>query len=328
MSEYLDTAQAAKELNITVASIYKIVNLEDPAKRLDPVNRVTHKGDGGYRFTREEIERIKPAYVKEDLTSAQAAKRIGRSTTYIHQLFKKGLPYYEAEFRGKRTYFIKKSDLEIFATNNPDSGKYDTIYDRKSKVYLFQPYRWGNRLARVCSMKRLNRNRIEVMLQVSTDERIPLERAIDEGWKPAVTITDRKAITSYGYAVFEFPLPITPDSVIYAIIDEFFKLIGPANLRIQIGEFIQVEVKKSVLTGILPATHPDMIDKLKTFIRSGEITPKFDGTLIDTGLSPVTFYLPEKEKAKLVGKAEEANKTLQEWLESTVSEAVEKEDRI
>ncbi|WP_169088635.1 hypothetical protein [Paenibacillus sp. PL91] len=325
MSVYLDTAQAAKELNITVASIYKIVNLEDPAKRLEPVNRMTHKGDGGYRFTLEEIERIKPAYVKDDLTSAQAAKRIGRSTTYIHQLFKKGLPYYEAEFRGKRTYFIKESDLEIYAINHPDSGRYDTIYDRKSKVYLFQPYRMGNRLARVCSMKRINRNKVEVKLQVSTDEWIPLEQAINEGWKPAASITDRKAITSYGYAVFEFPVPITPDSVIYAIIDEFFKLLGPANLRIQIGEAIQVEVKKSVLTGILPSTHPDMIDKLKTFIRSGEITPKYDGTLIDTGLSPVTFYLQEKEKEKLVNKAKETNKSLQEWLESTVSNAIEKE---
>jgi len=50
------------------------------------------------------------------------------------------------------------------------------------------------------------------MLQVSMDERIPLERAIDEGWRPAITITDRKAITSYGYALFEFPLPLTLDS--------------------------------------------------------------------------------------------------------------------
>ncbi|KRE47222.1 hypothetical protein [Paenibacillus sp. Soil522] len=325
MNEYLDTSQAANELKVTVGSIYKIVNLEDAEKRLNPVNRLTHKGDGGYRFTREEIERIKPAYVKEDLTSAQAAKRIGRSTTYIHQLFKKGLPHYEMEFRGKRTYFVKEVDLERFVTNNPDSGKYDTIYDRKSKVFLFQPYRLGNRLARVCSMKRVNRNRIEVMLQVSMNERIPLERAIVEGWQPAVTITDRKAITSYGYALFEFPLPQTLDSVIYTIIEEFFKLIGPANLRIQIGETIQVEAKKSVLTGVMPATHPDMIDKLKTFIRSGEITPKYDGTLIDTGLSPVTLYLSEQEKDKLIAKARSANKSLQECLESIVFEAVGKD---
>ncbi len=325
MNEYLDTTQAANELKVTVGSIYKIVNLEDAEKRLNPVNRLTHKGDGGYRFTREEIERIKPAYVKEDLTSAQAAKRIGRSTTYIHQLFKKGLPHYEMEFRGKRTYFVKEADLERFVTNNPDSGKYDTIYDRKSKVFLFQPYRLGNRLARVCSMKRVNRNRIEIMLQVSMNEQIPLERAIDEGWRPVTTITDRKAITTYGYALFEFPLPITLDSMIYTIIEEFFKLIGPANLRIQIGETIQVEVKKSVLTGVMPSTHPDMIDKLKTFIRSGEITPKYDGTLIDTGLSPVTFYLSEQEKDKLITKASSANKSLQEWLESIIFEFVGKD---
>ncbi|OME78676.1 hypothetical protein BK120_23340 [Paenibacillus sp. FSL A5-0031] len=324
MSEYLDTIQAASLLNITVASIYKIVNNADPAKRLDPVNRMTHKGDGGYRFTQEEIDRIKPFYVKEDLTSSQAAKRIGRSTTYIHQLFKKGLPYYEGEFRGKKTFFIKETDLDLYGTNNPNSGKYDTIYDRKSQVYLFQLYRLGNRLARVCSMKRVSRSKVEVMLQVGTSDRIPLEHAINEGWKPAAAaITDRKAITSHGYAIFEFPLPITSDSVIYTIIDEFFKLIGPANLRIQVADVIQVEVKKAVLTGVLPSTHPDMIDKLKTFIRSGEITPKYDGTLIDTGLSPVTLYLPEKEKEKMIVKAKETNKSLQEWLEATISNALE-----
>lgn len=325
MSEYLDTVQAAKVLNLTVASIYKIVNNEDPAKRLDPVNRMTHKGDGGYRFTQEELDRIKPFYVKDDLTSSQAAKRIGRSTTYIHQLFKKGLPYYEGEYRGKKTYFIKETDLDMYAINNPDSGKYDTIYDRKSQVYLFQPYRLGNRLARVCSMKRVSRSKVEVMLQVATNDRIPLEQAINEGWKPATAeaITDRKAITSHGYALFEFPLPITSDSVIYTIIDDFFKLVGPANLRIQVADVIQVEVKKAVLTGVLPSTHPDMIDKLKTFIRSGEIIPKYDGTLIDTGLSPVTFYLSEVDKEKMIVKAKGANKSLQEWLESTVLKAFE-----
>lgn len=324
MSEYLNATQAAAELHITVPSVYKIVNHVDPEKRLEPVNRYTHKGDGGYRFTREEVERIKPAYVKEDLTSAQAAKRIGRSTTYIHQLITRGLlPFYEAELRGKKTYFIKESDLEKFAANNPDSGKYDTIYDRKSGIYLFQPYRRGNRLARVVSMKRVNRNRLEIVLQVGPNEQIPLEIALKDEWKPAAVITDRKAITSYGYALFDFPIPSTMDSMIYAIIEEFFKQVGPANLRINIGETIKVEVKKSVLLGVLPTTHPDMIDKLKLFIRSGEVTPKYDGTLIDTGLAPITFYLPEERKAALICKAEEENKSIQEWLEEHFTKVID-----
>ncbi|MFC3345813.1 hypothetical protein ACFOHW_26125 [Paenibacillus abyssi] len=86
-------------------------------------------------------------------------------------------------------------------------------------------------------------------------------------------------------------------------------------MKISAGEQLVVEVKKSVLVGILPTTHPDMIDKLKLFLLKGEIIPKYDGTLIDTGLSPITFYLPEEKKAELVRLAAADGISLQEWIE-------------
>ncbi|MDN4067625.1 hypothetical protein QYF50_06930 [Paenibacillus vini] len=79
-------------------------------------------------------------------------------------------------------------------------------------------------------------------------------------------------------------------------------------------------MKKSVLVGILPKTHPDMIDKMKLFIINGKIIPKYDGTLIDTGLSPVTAYLMEDKKAKLTQLAEAENMTLPEWIEKQLDQ--------
>jgi hypothetical protein len=320
LSEYVNVNATAAELRITVPSLYKVVNHPDPEKRLEPVNRSTYKGDGGYMFRREDIERIKPSYVRNELTSAEAAKRIGRSTTYIHKLIKDGsLPFIEGEYRGKKTYFIKESVLEQFATCNPDNGKTDTIYDKKTGAFLFQPFTKDENIARVVKMKRVHKWKMEIVLQVGSGEFLSYEEAVQEGWTPQLTITSKKPITSFGFAVFEFPRPTTIDSMIFTIIEELFKQVGAGNIRITTGENLLVEVKKSVLLGIQPTTHPDLIDKLKLFIKSGEIIPKYDGTLIDTGLSPVTVYLPEQVKSKLSRKAEEAKMSLQDWVELRLS---------
>lgn len=316
MSEYLNVNDAAVELNITPTSIYKIVNHEDRAKQLNPVNRATYKGDGGYRFTRDEINRIKPSYVRDDLTSSQAAERIGRSKTFIQNLLKEGeIPYYEDDFRGKRTFFIKEEHLRKYELSSINSGKYVTSYDKKSGVFLFQPFVRGNILARVIEMNRINKNKLDIILQTGSGTRFTYVEAVKDGWVAGLTIDQRKQITTYGYAKFEFPIPSTLDSMIYANIEEFYKQIGPLNIRITFNEKLTVEVKKSVLFGILPTTHPDLIDKLKLFITFGDIVTKFDGTLIDTGLSPITFYLPEPKKSELIEKADRAGLSLQEMIE-------------
>jgi len=320
MSEYLTVNEAALELNITATSIYKIVNHEDPSKQLEPVNRTTYKGDGGYRFHREEVERIKPSYVRDDLTSSQAAERIGRSKTFIQTLLKEGvIPYYEDDFRGKRTFFIKEEHLQKYELSNINSGKYDTSYDKKTGVYLFQPFIKDGVTARVVEMNRINRYKMDIVLQTGTESRFSYVEAVKDGWVPSFTIDQKKPISTYGYARFEFPIPATLDSMIYVIIEEFYKQVGPLNIRISVTEKLIVEIKKSVLSGILPTTHPDMIDKLKLFITSGEIITKFDGTLIDTGLSPITFYLPEQRKMELIEKADRAGVSLQVLLETLLT---------
>jgi len=121
IAPYLRANEAAAELNITVTSLYKLKNSEDPNRRLEPFNLTTYKGDGGFVYKREDIDRVKPLYVKSDLTVSQAAKRIGRSTTYLHKLLRNGdLPYYEDTYRGKKTFFIKTTDLDHFISKSPE----------------------------------------------------------------------------------------------------------------------------------------------------------------------------------------------------------------
>jgi hypothetical protein len=205
MTTYLNVNEAAAELEISTPTIYKIVNLSDMSKRLNPVNRTTYKGDGGYRFLREELDRIKPAYVKSDLTITQAAQKIGRSKTFIQKLLKEGIiPYYEDELRGKKTFFIKENDLIEYKNDNPDSGKYDTIYDKKTGVFLFQSFIKDGLIARVVEMKRVNRYSLEIILQTGTESRFTYEKAKKDGWVPSITLTPRNQIVLTGTHVLNF----------------------------------------------------------------------------------------------------------------------------
>ncbi|OMF76664.1 hypothetical protein [Paenibacillus glucanolyticus] len=317
MIKYMNVEQVANEFGITPASVYKLMNHNDPNKRLEPVNRETYRGDGGYVFRVEDVERIKPLYIKNDLTSAQAAKQIGRSTSYIHKLIQDGvIDYYEGEYRGKKTYFLKQEDLDKLSEVKAADERNETLFDPKTGAFLFQLYMKGNQLARVVHIKKFSRTRIEISLQLDNGKVLPYNEAISDGWEPVIQLNSKKAITSYGYSVFEFPLPATMDSIIYSIIEELMKQAGPANLRInRSNEVIRVEVKKVVLKGILAATHPDMIDRMKLFLKRGKIIPKYDGLLIDTGLSPITLYISEDRKEKLIERLTNNKVTLQEWAD-------------
>lgn len=70
-----------------------------------------------------------------------------------------------------------------------------------------------------------------------------------------------------------------------------------------------------VLKGISPLTYPDFIDKLKLYIRSGEIISEGEDTVINTCFSPITFYLQESRKYLILKQAAEKGMTIQEWLE-------------
>ena len=321
MTAYINLAQAAAEIGITPTSLYKIVNHDDPSKRLEPVNRSTHRGDGGYRFRPSDVEDFKKGYVKKDLTSMEAAKRIGRSTTFVHKLIREGkIEFYEDEYRGKRTFFIKEEALEQYITDNPDDGKIETIFDKRNGLFLFQPFIKGSSIARIVDLKRVNNRKIEAALKISDDQTISHEEALKQGWSPLLSIVERKPINGYGYARFEFPVPKTHDSVIYSVIEELFKQAGPANMKITREDSrITVEVRKCVLLGVMPATHPDLIDKLRLFLKSGEIITKYDGTLIDTGLMPITFYLTGEKKNELLSLAEQHELSLQEYLEKRLA---------
>lgn len=318
MGEYLNINQVAEELNVTISTVYKLIDHSDPLKKLEPVNMESYRGEGGYRFREEDVERIKPYYISKDLTTTQAAARIGRSKTFLQNLMKNGeLQYYEAYFRGKYTFFIKEEDLLKYEQNKSSSVKSNIIYDKKTGIFLFQPYinKVNGRIARIMEMERISPTKIKTVFIDEGGKEFPYEEAM-ESWKPLIQLERKEKNSAYGYACFEFPKPTFLDSMIYSIIEQFYQHAGPANIRItQEANSLVVEVKKCVLKGISPLTHLDFIDKLKSFIKSGEIITKGEDTVISTSYSPITFYLQERKKSIILKEAAKKGMTIQEWLE-------------
>ncbi|GKS12925.1 hypothetical protein YDYSY3_39250 [Paenibacillus chitinolyticus] len=312
MSDYLNVSQVAKLLGVTPSTIYKLVDQKDPSRRLEPVNRTTYKGDGGYRFKIDEVDKLKHLYLKTDLTTSQAAKRLGKSKSFLQKLMRIGvIPYYEDTFHGQRTFFIREEDLIQYENSMQAEEKWNIIYDKTRNIYLFQSFKREGEIARVIEMVQ-NGRKIEVYLQTASRNRLLYEETVLLGWAPVVQLQKIKPISSYGFAIFEFPIPLTFESLIYSLIEEIINQIGPSNIRIlRTSEKIVVKVKKSKMLNV----HPDLIDKMKLHITEGKVVVSSKEVLIDTGLSPVLFYLPEQKKAALLAAAEQEGLTLQDWME-------------
>ncbi|KJD43599.1 helix-turn-helix domain-containing protein [Paenibacillus terrae] len=84
MSKYLNVQEVANMLGVTPATIYKIINHPEVSKRIEPVNRLTYRGDGGYRFSADSMELVKEQVIKKDLTIADTAKLLNRSKSFVH----------------------------------------------------------------------------------------------------------------------------------------------------------------------------------------------------------------------------------------------------
>lgn len=313
--------EVATEFNISKTSVYKLMEHSNTEKRLEPINRETHRGDGGYKFKEEDVERIKQFYKKTDLTSSDAAKILNVSTTFIHKLIKNNeVEYYEGEYKGKRTYFIIKETIERYKDAHPELTNNNVIYHKKEGVFLFQPFRKEEQLARIYKLNSRGKKKVEAFLITENGEEMTLEKAEEEGWKREVVLEHKKNITTYGTAKFQFPKPASMDSLIYVVIVEMLKHVGANNMKIEVKDKILVEVKKSELKGVQSQTHFDFIDTLKKFIVEGKIIEKYDGVLIDTCLTPMTFYVQDDLKKKIIDEIGNSGISMHEWFEQKVNQ--------
>lgn len=320
MEKYLSVSEVAKALHVQPATVYKLINHSDPNRKLNPINTSSYREEGGYNFLESEVERLKPLYVKENLTPTEAAKKINRSTTYIYQLIQKGLPHERAMYRGKETYLINPEDLKPYETGRYGTDKHDLIYDKHSKAYLFQPYELNNQVYRITELKRISQNHIKAILQHGSDH-LTLEDALAKGAVPLSTASNRKIITSYGYASFVFPYVTDLSSLQYEAINMLFTEAGPLNLRVKVsGSNIFVDVKKIAVQD----ARPEITALLSHYVAKGSVDTQNDKLLIDTGLSPITIYLKEDKKNALQELAQNSGLSLQVWLESQFDQLLNK----
>ncbi|ALS09896.1 hypothetical protein ABE82_26110 (plasmid) [Paenibacillus peoriae] len=309
MSKYLGIHGMATLLKVSSSTIYKYVD----SGKLEPINRSTYRGDGGYKFEVEDEIEFQKKFKIYDLTVADVARILNCSKAHVHRLLKEGhIKYYEDMYQGHRTYFIKKEDLDEYIQGRMNSTKdeYEILYDNTTSTFLFQPFVLNDQLARVVDIQKRNINGTKVRLRTPSGE-ISYEEAIREGWRPSFTIQPQKVIGTYGVSSFEFPKPIDLDSSIYLIIEELFRAAGPKNLNIHFrDEKLFVTVKR---ISIRKELHPDLLDRMRNCIQNGEIVLTSDGLLITPAYSAI--YVRNTLKQRLLDAANQKGMNLEEYLE-------------
>ncbi|CAH8721271.1 helix-turn-helix domain-containing protein [Bacillus cereus] len=288
---YLSAEEVAKELNIGIQTVYKLKE-----RQLIPVNQETYRGDGGFRYRVEDVEKIRPLFKRQEgFTLPQAARKLKISSSYLYQFVCSGeIDYEEGEYRGRKGYFFTREALDDFKRLHPEiGGDKDVLFDRKSGRFLYQPWIGPNEeMGRIVRIKRVGgKSKVICTLRVNGND-LNIEEAVLNGWKPTLTIAPARAIPGYGYAEFSFPKPITIDSIVYTLIELLFENAGPYNMQIEETDSkINVKIKKTEIANVHAETHPDVVSKLQLFLTSGRIIEKYNGILIDTNFSTVQLSL-------------------------------------
>ncbi|MFD6511286.1 helix-turn-helix domain-containing protein [Bacillus sp. NPDC060175] len=105
-------------------------------KQIQPINPVTWKADGGYRFKEEDVLKLVEMY-KDALTLKKAAEFLGKSKTYVHNAARDGLLPFKEIAKGKSTERLYlKRDLEIFKQEIENTSKEEPI-EKKQHVSLY-----------------------------------------------------------------------------------------------------------------------------------------------------------------------------------------------
>ncbi|MFC3345784.1 hypothetical protein ACFOHW_25960 [Paenibacillus abyssi] len=145
-------------------------------------------------------------------------------------------------------------------SENPDSGKSEAIYDKRSGLFLYQPFSKDDQLARVVKIKRVSNRKIETTLRTESEQLLSYDEAIALNWAPAMKIQDRKQPQATDMRYSTSAARRSLDSMIFTIIEEFLQTSRTGQHEDFRRGAARRRSEKSVLVGIPANNPPDMID--------------------------------------------------------------------
>jgi DNA-binding transcriptional MerR regulator len=317
-NDLLTTEQAAKELGVKPESIYRYIR----EGKLRPVYEDKWQIDTSKLFYKEDIDSLKKAFEKPGLTTNDVAKRLGVSVQTVNYYIQKGiLPATKKEYKGRLRYFVKDEDLNGLEDKLDKSKNKKSFFFKDYGAYLFQLYKNRNtgELARIIE---IDNERITAVNE--SGRTLSLDELLKEGYLPVYNLNlQKKPINKKGFAKFLFKQPSNISSPVYEVIEWFYRIIGPNNMRLtKKGEQIQLFVKP-VLLPLFKEIHQVEISLLVNHIKEGTVHIRHNGVYVDTNLEPVYLYIPKNIKEKIREEAEKKDMTIEEYAVKALLKGLE-----
>ncbi|WP_068672056.1 helix-turn-helix domain-containing protein [Oceanobacillus sp. Castelsardo] len=298
----LSTKEVAKRLDVTVTTIYQYVK----NKKLTPVYE-DWSVDETMLFYETDVEKIENER-PNGYTTSQVAKILGVHQTTISKQIKEGkIPAEKVRYRGRMTYFVQEDILRELKETYSSHNRYTDFYHPKWQYYLFQSFlnEQTKEKARIIEF-----TKEDGILLSDSGEKIDLKNMKQNGFIPLERFQDKKIINKPGYVHFRFEQPSSLHSFIYEVIESFYRSVGHRNMKIHEGDgHIDVYVKPFLLK-----QNDEHFALIEEHIKSGKITRRHNGILLDSGVERVTIYPTTEQKKKMKGLADKQGISMNELI--------------
>ncbi|QAS54750.1 helix-turn-helix domain-containing protein [Halobacillus litoralis] len=298
----LTTKEVANKLGVVKATVYKYIK----EKKIKPVYEDNWRIDTTLLFREEEVDQLIDKNKKPGLTTGDVAKKLNIHQTTVTKYISEGkLRATKKKYKGREVYFIEEEDFISFSENNTfERYKSKDFHTPDGQFHLFQSFR--NNLDVMARIMAINK---EGKALTSEGNELKLQDLSRNGFESKYEVSKKDHLTKRGYAAFRFPKPHDLDSSIYRLIERFYQTIGPKNMRLSVNDFINLEVKPTLLIDVTE----DELKILQSNIIEGNISTRHNGIYIDSDLESHLVHLPKNIKEDLRKEAAVKNMTLEEY---------------
>ncbi|MBU8908264.1 helix-turn-helix domain-containing protein [Desertibacillus haloalkaliphilus] len=307
--EFFTVKDVASILNISEPAVYNNIKNEN----FRPYNKKYKHIHGGYRFSIEEVERIREEFRKPGLTTKDIADELGVSINTILKYIHDGtLPSDRQEYRGRVRNFVQEENFESFKKSfQQKKREKSSFYSRQTGYFLFQPFKnnTNNDFARIMEF-----SDGEGVAVTTSFEKIHTDDLEQRGYQPLIEFPHLKVNQKRGYATFTFPKPPHVKSPVYSLLEFFIKNVGPQNMKvINEDHSIKVKVKPTLIPLNQNDNHGEMA-LIQQHLTEGKLTTLPEEIFIDSDLEVVKTYIPSEDKDRLKKEAKELGMSLEEFV--------------
>ncbi|OIJ09398.1 hypothetical protein BKP35_16200 [Anaerobacillus arseniciselenatis] len=311
---YLTLLQAANELDRTERQVRYLVK----TGIILPINQDTYKRDGGYRFSQDEVERIKEMLKPEGISLRKAAEIVGVTPQYLNSLALKGeidsdlvLIGNKKERRFKKEECIKfRSQLKV-RTHSSVAQFGDKLHLYNHNLRLFDLFSYKDELIRVV--------KTEPIVFLKTDGTL-IHPCFEEFVQWSSSWPEKPYRTKKGFVSFRLPIPRNPEHLTYNILFNLIEELGVKNVQVfeqNDGDyFIRCRQGKISL-------QQECFNLLKRYLVEGEIN-KISDDIVELQSSMISQYihLPRELYTEIEKLASEHSVSIQEQLNEIIVRGV------